>query len=91
MPTNHYYGEDRRSSPVLTKDDLKEVIDEVMQKHLFSAAHQFLGSWMLKEQRRNELWEKTKAHLVGWGAVAVIAFFLNSFWNDLVRLLSKGQ
>lgn len=66
--------EERRRN-FLTKEDVKELLDEAVDKHMTSDAHQFLTTWMAKEQRKQELWEKAKAHVIGWGLVSLLVFF----------------
>jgi len=34
--------------------------------------HAFLESWIAKEKRKQELYEKVKAHVMGWGIVGLI-------------------
>jgi len=85
----------------LTKEDVaellleheekeKQVMQNLFERHMLSDQHLFIQILMKKEERKQELWERTKAHVVGWGAVAVIIFFVNSFWHDLIRLI-KGS
>src|SRR3990167_8639341 len=74
----------------LTKEDIKEILSETMQMHMQSDQHKFVEMLMAKEKRNQELWEKIKAHVLGWGAVAVIVFFCNMFWTELLSVvLSK--
>ncbi len=63
-----------RRQNVLTKEDVKNLLDDAVERHMTSDAHQFVQSWMQREQRKQELWEKAKAHVVGWGAVTLIVF-----------------
>jgi len=101
MP-NHYSGPDRRTDQTLTRSDLEYMFDkheaserqhltDAINQHLLSDQHLFVSTWMKKEQRKQELWEKTKAHVTGWGAVAVIIFVANLIWTDLVNLFHKGN
>ncbi len=65
--------EERRQN-FLTKADVKELLDAAVEKHMISDQHQFVQAWMQKEQRKQELWEKAKAHVAGWGMVSVVVF-----------------
>lgn len=85
--TERYVGADRRSNLSLTKDDLQLIINTVMEKHLVSEHHLFVASWMKKEQRNQELWEKTKSYVVGWASVGVLMFLAQAFWNEFMSVL----
>lgn len=63
-----------RRQNFLTKADVKELLDDAIGHHMTSDAHQFVQTWMQKEKRKQELWEKAKAHVIGWGAVSLIVF-----------------
>ncbi len=65
--------EERRQN-FLTKEDVKELLDSAVEKHMISDQHQFVQTWMQKEQRKQELWEKAKAHVAGWGMVTLVVF-----------------
>ena len=67
-------GQVERRQNFLTKEDVKELLDAAVDKHMTSDAHQFVQAWMQKEQRKQELWEKAKAHVLGWGAVTIVVF-----------------
>ncbi len=83
---------DRRRQ-ALTKDDLKEVVVEALEIHMLCDQHQFIKTLIEKEKRKQELWEKTKAHVFGWGCVAAIVFLANAFWHELISSLPflKGE
>jgi len=84
-------GQDRRQVvEAITKEDLKEVIDLAMERHVHSDSHAFVQILMAKEQRRQELWEKAKAHVLGWGAVTIIVFTFTVAWEHIVTLI-KGH
>lgn len=83
-------GQERRIIPVaLTKEDLTEVIDLAMERHVHSDSHLFVQTLMEKEKRRQELWEKAKAHVLGWGLVAVLGYFIVQGWEHFVAII-KG-
>ncbi len=82
-------GIDRREIPVaITKEDLKEVVDLAMERHVHSDSHAFVQALMTKEQRKQELWEKAKAHVLGWGLVSLIVFVFTMTWEHVVNLLT---
>ena len=70
-------------------EEIKESISEALQDHLQADSHQFVKMLMAKEQRKQELWEKTKAHVVGWGSVALLTYFANIFWHDLISVFTN--
>lgn len=82
-------GEERRAYPSITKIDLEEVIATAMERHLSSDSHQFVQTLMIKEQRKQELWEAIKKHVFGWAAVAVIGFIAVSLWNETIDILTS--
>ena len=84
-------GQERREVPIaLTKQDLTEVVDLAMERHVHSDSHIFVLSLIEKERRKQELWEKAKAHVIGWGLVAIVVFVFTSAWEHIVNLL-KGH
>ena len=84
-------GQERREVPIaLTKQDLTEVVDLAMERHVHSDSHIFVLSLIEKERRKQELWEKAKAHVAGWGLVAILVFIVSSTWEHAVNLL-KGH
>ena len=84
-------GQERRERPeAITKEDLREVIALAMERHVSSDSHLFVQTLMAKEQRKQELWEKAKAHVIGWGLVALVVFVFTSTWEHIVNLL-KGH
>lgn len=68
-----------RRQNFLTKEDVKSLLDDAVERHMTSDAHQFVQVWMQKEQRKQELWEKAKAHVAGWGLVTIIVFLATIF------------
>ena len=34
--------------------------------------HEFIEAMIEKERRKQEMWEKVKAHVLGWGIVAIV-------------------
>ena len=88
---SEWSGEERRSErPNITKDDLKEIVDFAMERHLHSDSHAFVQTLMEKERRKQELWDKAKAHVLGWGLVAVLGYFIVQGWEHIVAIL-KGN
>ena len=83
-------GQDRRLTPQqMTKEDLKNVMDSAMERHIHSDAHTFVEVLMEKEKRKQELWEAIKKHVYGWTAVAVVGFVAASVWHEVMDSLTK--
>jgi hypothetical protein len=70
-------------------EEIKATIGDAFEEHMKGDSHQYIKLLMQKEQRKQELWEKTKAHVAGWGSVALIIFFANLFWMDFLSVVSR--
>lgn len=81
-----YEGEERRRAS-LTKEDVEEAVRNAFTEHKAGDEHVFLAGWMAKERRKQELWEKIKAHVGGWGAVAVLGYLLLSLGDSAKETL----
>lgn len=61
----------------MDKKDFTKIINEVLdsrrEKDLsHSEHHEFIERMIKKEERRQEIWDKVKAQVLGWGIVAII-------------------
>ena len=63
------------------------IVNDAIDRHMSSDSHAFVRTMIDKERRRQELWENTRKHVVGWGAVAVIMYLLSSTWDGLLSHL----
>jgi hypothetical protein len=70
-------GERRRRA--LTEEDVVALAEAFHARQPSSLAievhvehHAFLEQWIAKEKRKQELYEKVKAHVMGWGIVSLI-------------------
>ncbi len=68
----------------LTKEDVKEAMTQVMEVHMLSDQHQYIKQLMIKQQRRQELWEKVKTDIVTKGTLAVLTFIGLAIYTDLL-------
>lgn len=60
------------------------IVNEAIDRHMTGDAHAYVRTMIVKEQRRQELWESTRKHVMGWGAVAVIIYLLSSTWDGIL-------
>ena len=87
-------GQERRDGPAqVTKQDIQDILDAAVERHMNSDAHQFVQTMMQREQRKTELWEKIKAQMIGWGLVTLLAFAANLLWQDIIHFIQglKGK
>ena len=80
-------------SDSMTKDDLRNVLNEVLVAHpsldpdKHYEQHEWIELQIKKEKRAQERWEKVKVHVLGWGVVGLIggigAWVLSHIIGDL--------
>ena len=70
---------EERRRRALTEEDVGALADALHARAPVSIAaeqhvehHAFLESWIAKEKRKQELYEKVKANVMGWGIVSLI-------------------
>ena len=63
---------------------MKSIMHDAFDRHMLEDSHAFVKTLIVKEQRRQELWENTRKHVIGWGAVAVIMYLLSLTWDSLL-------
>jgi hypothetical protein len=77
-------NKERRRNPSVTKQDVQDIFNETMEKHLLSDSHQFVQAMMLKEKRKQDLYEALKKHIFGWAAVCALTFLAISIWHGFI-------
>lgn len=75
--------------PVLTKEDVKEAMEQVMEVHMLSDHHQFVKQLIDKQQRRDELWQKVKADVATKGILAVVTFAGVIVYTDFIGWIKR--
>lgn len=71
-------GPERRCR-TLTDEDLAAIIERMntdrplpLASEIHQEHHEFIGAWIQREKRKQELWEKVKAQVFGWGVIAAL-------------------
>jgi hypothetical protein len=73
----------------ITKEDIREIIDNAIERHSLSDDHQFIKTLIAREKRNQELFEKIKAHVIGWSFLVTVSFLAAVLWDDVMRFLKK--
>lgn len=77
----------------LTKDEMKSAIKEALVEHLDPKSHKehhdFIEAMVQKEQRKQEMWQKVKTQVVGWGVIAVIGSIGAYVINHIPHFFSR--
>lgn len=81
----------------LTREDIKEVVREVMNEHNSSEHHDFLRTLMEERRLKKDRMEKLKDQVYGWATLAFIinlftwvGTFFATYGRDLVDHLIKS-
>jgi len=57
-------------------DDRRSVSEDTHRAH-----HAFLDSWISREQRKQERWEKVRTQVTGWGVLAVLSSVFTAVYH----------
>ena len=81
-------GEERRQR-TLTDKDLEVLAERFLLNHTHKDDHEFVRAWVLKEQRRQEMWLKVKTHVLGWGIVGLVGGLGAAVWEWVRAALAR--
>ena len=73
--------------PAPHRSERRRGMRRTQDEELHAQDHVFLRAWIKKEQRKQELWEKVKAQVIGWGAVVLLAWLAVIFWDAVVNII----
>lgn len=70
----------------MTKDELRELIADAVKEatdiddktHLVH--HEFIKSFMAKEERKREMWDTIKTQVGGWTIIIILGFVGKTVW-----------
>lgn len=64
-----------------------EVIEQNDDEH--EMHHEFVASLIRKEQRKQETWDRAKAHVLGWGLVAFVGWLGTVLYEAIMALIKR--
>lgn len=70
--------------------EIKDMISEALEKHAESDHHKFVEAMMIREQRKQEMWEKIKTQVLAWGAIGVAGFLVIALWHEFVAIMGDA-
>lgn len=67
-----------------------ETMQRLIDSHIRSSDHIFLQEWMIKERRRQEIWDKVKNNLIFWILAGIAGTIGIALWHQFVGEIRKG-
>lgn len=62
----------------MTPEEFKKILDETLADHLdpitHKEHHEAIEAIILREKRKQEMWQKIKTQVLGWGIIALIGW-----------------
>lgn len=78
------------------KEELRDVVNEVLDsrdrldRETHMRHHQFIEELMEDFRRKKERAEAIKRHVMGWGAVLLVASFITSLGDYVLKIIERA-
>jgi len=80
----------------ISKDDIKTAIHDAISECTFidfethTAHHQFVNEMIERRQRRQQLYDKVRQHVIGWGALSVITGLGALIYQAIISFVQRN-